>query len=258
MISIILTTYNSQNYILETLQSINNQTFKNWELIIIDDKSTDKTLSIIKNFFANKKKKIYIHQSKKNSGSPALPRNIGIKKSKRKFLAFIDDDDIWHPKKLEKQINFILTKNYDLVSSSKKNFYDICEIKRELNKSVNTKIKTLDINYNLLLQRNIIPLSSILIKKKVLVHFSQNRKFFGVEDYLFLLTMLNKKIKVCKILHNLVFYRVGNNNIFSSSKLSMSMGVIRVLWELKLKKKIDIFLFFKSTFNNFYKRLIRK
>ena len=90
------------------------------------------------------------------------------------------------------------------------------------------------------------------------MHFSQNKKFFGVEDYLFLLTMLNKKIKVCKILHNLVFYRVGNNNIFSSSKLSMSMGVIRVLWELKLKNKIDIFLFFKSTFNNFYKRLIRK
>ena len=80
MISIILTTYNSQNYILETLQSINNQTFKNWDLIIIDDKSSDKTLSIIKSFFANKKKKIFIYQSKKNSGSPAMPRNIGIKK----------------------------------------------------------------------------------------------------------------------------------------------------------------------------------
>lgn len=255
MISILLTTYNSSRYILDTLKSINNQTFKNWELIVIDDCSNDNTVRIIKKFFLNKKK-ILIIRNNKNSGGPAYPRNIGIEKARRKFLAFIDDDDIWHPRKLEIQYKLMLIRKYDLVSTSKYNFKNIREINNDINYKNLSYRMIKEINFTLLLQRNIIPLSSILVKKKIVLKFNQEKNFHGVEDYLFLLNLLHNKIKVCKILKNLVFYRIGKNNLFSSSKLNMSIGVIRVLWNMKINKKISFLCFFKSVFFNFYRRLI--
>ena len=89
-VSIILPNYNSSEYITETIDSIINQTFKNWQLIIVDDHSDAKTKSILKNY--NKNKKIKIYFLNKNKGA-AYCRNLGVRKSKSDYLAFIDSDD---------------------------------------------------------------------------------------------------------------------------------------------------------------------
>ena len=103
--SVILVTYNSSRYIEESISSVLNQTYKNFELIIIDDGSTDKTINIIKKFKDNRIK--YKYQT--NQG-PSKARNFGIKISKSRWICFIDADDYWNKNKL-KVVNKFLSGN---------------------------------------------------------------------------------------------------------------------------------------------------
>ena len=108
-IDIILPNYNSSDFIKDTLKSIISQTYKNWNLIIVDDCSNQKTRNILKKYQKNKKIKIY--WLKKNKGA-GYCRNLAIKKSKSPYLAFIDSDDIWKKDKLETQLRFMENNNY--------------------------------------------------------------------------------------------------------------------------------------------------
>jgi len=106
LVSVIIPTYNYEQYLARTIKSVLKQTYKNIEIIICDDGSTDNTREIIKKFKHHKKIRCY-YQS--NQG-PASARNLGIKKAKGEFIAFLDSDDYWLPKKIEKQLK-IFTKN---------------------------------------------------------------------------------------------------------------------------------------------------
>lgn len=108
MISIIIPAYNAEKYILETINSVINQTFKDWELIIIDDGSTDKTANIVKEFCENDKRINYYYQ--KNSGV-SVARNFGMSKAKGEYIAFLDADDIWLPEFLKYTVNFLNNNN---------------------------------------------------------------------------------------------------------------------------------------------------
>jgi len=114
LISIVMPAYNSEKYIRNSIKSVINQTYKNWELIIIDDYSTDNTVSIIEEF---QNKNIHLIKNKKNSGA-AISRNKGIKLAKGNYIAFLDSDDLWNKEKLEKQINFMKSNNYDFTYTS--------------------------------------------------------------------------------------------------------------------------------------------
>ena len=108
LVSIIMPSYNTANYISESIQSVLNQTYKNWELIIVDDCSSDNTLEILSKF---NDKRIRIIANEKNSGA-ALSRNKALIEAKGKWIAFLDSDDLWESNKLEKQINFMKENNY--------------------------------------------------------------------------------------------------------------------------------------------------
>lgn len=118
IVSIITPTYNSSKYIEETIRSIINQTYTNWELLITDDCSSDNTLQIIEAFQA-KDKRIKVFKLKTNSGA-GVARNNSIRKASGKFIAFCDSDDKWLPNKLEKQINFLHKNNQPFTYSSYK------------------------------------------------------------------------------------------------------------------------------------------
>ena len=109
LVSIITPCYNSEKYISETIKSVINQTYKYWEMIIIDDLSTDNSVNIIKRYLDNDKRIVLI-KSKENRG-PGYCRNLGIKKAKGQYHAFIDSDDIWHKNKLDVQISYMKKKN---------------------------------------------------------------------------------------------------------------------------------------------------
>ena len=113
MISIILPTFNRQKILTTTIDCILNQTFEDYELIIINDASNDNTESIIKNYQTKNKKIKYI-KNKKNMGC-AISRQLGYENSKGSIIVFMDDDDIWPNDKLIKQYSLI--KNHDMIIS---------------------------------------------------------------------------------------------------------------------------------------------
>jgi len=103
-ISIITPAYNSEKYISETVESVLKQTFTDWEMIIVDDASTDRTEDIVRSFAA-KDSRIRYYRFDQNSGRPAVPRNHAIQRARGDYLAFLDSDDLWLPDKSEYQLN---------------------------------------------------------------------------------------------------------------------------------------------------------
>ena len=110
LVSIITPMYNSEKFIDATIQSVQSQTYQNWEMIIVDDASTDRSIEIVKKIMSNEPR-IQLKQLVDNLG-PAHTRNNGIKLAKGRFLAFLDSDDLWHKDKLEKQIKFMQKNEY--------------------------------------------------------------------------------------------------------------------------------------------------
>lgn len=110
LVSIITPNYNCAKFISETIRSVQAQTYQNWELIIIDDCSTDNTLEVVKPFLERDTRVRYICNPV-NSGA-AITRNRGLREARGRWIAFLDSDDLWMSEKLEKQIEFMLKNNH--------------------------------------------------------------------------------------------------------------------------------------------------
>ena len=118
LVSIITPAYNSAKFIAETIQSVQNQTHENWEMIVVDDGSSDETVAIVQAFI-DKDKRIQCYKLAQNSG-PAVARNFAIEKAKGAFMTFIDADDIWFPNFIENSIKTIEKTGVSFVFSSYK------------------------------------------------------------------------------------------------------------------------------------------
>jgi len=114
LVSVIMPSYNTAKYIVDSINSVLAQTYQDWELIIVDDHSTDNTMEILQQYTD---KRIRIFSNRQNSGV-AVTRNRAIEKAKGRWLAFLDSDDLWCPDKLEKQIAF-MERNGHSVSYTK-------------------------------------------------------------------------------------------------------------------------------------------
>lgn len=123
LVSIIMPSYNTAQYIEKTIESVMEQTYTNWELIIVDDCSSDNTEKIVKGI---KDERIKFFKNERNSGA-AISRNRALQLAKGRWIAFLDSDDIWVPEKLEKQIAFMEDNNiafsytnYEIIDESGK------------------------------------------------------------------------------------------------------------------------------------------
>ena len=114
LVSIIMPNYNSERYLNETIKSVLWQTYQNWELLFVDDCSSDKSLEIIRSY---KDDRIKVFKLETNSGAAAA-RNYALREAAGKWIAFLDSDDIWLPQKLEKQLHFMLENKYDITYTS--------------------------------------------------------------------------------------------------------------------------------------------
>lgn len=110
LVSVIMPSWNTSNFIAESIQSVIDQTYENWELIIVDDCSTDNTDEVVAKFTD---KRIRYFKNEKNSGA-ALSRNRALREARGEWIAFLDSDDLWNPDKLEHQINFMNEHGYTL------------------------------------------------------------------------------------------------------------------------------------------------
>lgn len=109
LVSIIMPSYNTGEFIAKSIISVQKQTYTNWELIIVDDCSSDNTDDVVQPFLTDKRIKYY--KNEKNSGA-ALSRNKALREAKGKWIAFLDSDDLWMPNKLEKQVNYMEKNGY--------------------------------------------------------------------------------------------------------------------------------------------------
>lgn len=110
MVSVIMPCYNAKHLISQSIDSVLSQTYENWELLITDDCSTDNSVEIVKRY-CKMDSRIDLLVSKQNQGI-AKTRNLSIERAKGHFIAFLDNDDLWLPNKLEKQVNFMIENGY--------------------------------------------------------------------------------------------------------------------------------------------------
>ncbi len=126
VVSVIMPCYNAEAYLPESIESVISQTFHNWELLVIDDCSTDNSAEIVRTY-ASKDERIRMLRTEKPSGSATVPRNIGIQKAQGRYIAFLDADDQWFPEKLEQQLPLfeapevaVVFSNYEKMDSEGK------------------------------------------------------------------------------------------------------------------------------------------
>lgn len=223
LVSIVTPSYNSSHFISETIKSVLSQTYQNWEMIIIDDCSSDNSNEIIEQFI-QKDNRIKLILLEKNSG-PANARNVGIEYAIGQYIAFLDSDDIWLPFKLEKQIDFMQTNHLSLTFSS----YAIIDCKNSLIGQVDAPA---ELTFDGELKGNSIGnLTAIYDQIKL-----GKRKFkcIGHEDYLFWLMIMQDIYETKGMIETLAKYRFVNRSI-SSNKIRAAAWTWSIYYkELKL------------------------
>ena len=211
LISIITPTYNCGEFIAETIESVLKQTYKNWEMIIVDDCSTDNTNEIV-NTYITKDKRIKYYCLKKNSGA-AIARTKAIDLAKGSYIAFLDSDDIWLPNKLEYQLFTMKKNNWNFTCTD---YEQVDENGKKLNKVIKSVKKT---DYNRLLLDCPVGNSTVMYNAEKLGKFTVPNIRKRNDDALWL-QMLKKEKYIYGIDMILMQYRVRSNSI-SSNKIQL-------------------------------------
>jgi glycosyltransferase involved in cell wall biosynthesis len=238
LVSIITPVYNSEKYIGETIESVLAQTYSNWEMLIVDNGSTDHSLDIIYQYAA-KDARIKVFQQTKKNGFPSYTRNMAIEEAQGKYIAFLDSDDVWYPEKIAIQLAYI---------SDHPDCHIICTSYEKVNKegvSDNRVVKPRMItNYIQLLKTNSIGNLTGMYNQEKLGKCFQKPIFH--EDYLMWLTLLKKGEVAHGIDEVTAKYRIHNRSV-SSSKLK----VIRAQWYI-YRQELNLNFFYATYFFTCY------
>ena len=211
LVSIITPSYNSSKFISTTIESVLEQTYQNWEMIIVDDLSPDNSIAIVKKYLP-KDNRIKFLKLEKNSG-PAIARNYAIKEAKGRYIAFLDSDDLWHKDKLSKQITFMQKND---IALSYTGYYQIEENSGEIMDQVSIHQK---VNYNELLKQNIIGcLTAIYDTKKIGKVYMPN--ILRRQDFGLWLKILKKVPYAHGIDEPLAYYRIRSSSVSSNKILA--------------------------------------
>ena len=221
LVSIIMPAYNSEKFIRQAVDSILGQTFTNYELIVVEDCSTDKTLDIL-NEYSSENSRITLIRNEKNSGV-SYSRNRAISIATGEYIAFLDSDDMWDNQKLEKQVNYVKSNpNADFVFTGSA-FID--ENDKPLNHILHVPDK---ISFNDLLKQNIISCSSVFIKRSIIQDIKMpNDKMH--EDFATWLTILKNQKYAYGIDEPLLIYRLSSNSK-SSNKIKAAHIQMHILY----------------------------
>lgn len=246
LISIITPSFNSSDFIYKAIDSVLFQTYRNWELIITDDCSSDNTYNILKEY-SKKDDRIKIYKLTKNCGAPEA-RNNSLRHAKGKYIAFLDSDDLWFPNKLKSQILFMKKNNYAFTFSS----YECINEKGE---NLNHIIPAPELmTYSKYLKNTIIGCLTVVIDKSKVGNFEMpNIK--SSHDMALWLSLLRKGFNAYGMKNVLAQYR-----IVSTSNTANKLKAAKDVW--KVYRNIEKLGFFKSVWcflfysiNAIYKRL---
>ncbi|MGY8988776.1 MAG: glycosyltransferase family 2 protein [Flavobacteriales bacterium] len=246
LVSIITPSYNSSKFIEECVNSVISQTFQNWEMIIVDDGSNDNSRDIISDLSAKEKriKSIFLEE---NVGS-AESRNVAIKQSKGRYIAFLDSDDIWNEDKLEKQISFMNEKDiafsftsYQTISEDGKTKYSVITAPNKM-------------CYHSYLKNTIIGCLTVIIDKEKTGDF-QMPNIRSSHDMVLWLLIMKRGFSAYGLDENLAYYR-----IVSTSNTSKKWKAAKEVWDVYRKQEkinilYSIYCFIGYAFNAIKKRV---
>lgn len=234
LVSIIMPAHNAGSTIVSAIESVFSQTYKEWELLVIDDCSTDDTVSIVSKY-AEKDSRIKLLHTDKSVGKPFYPRNVGIKNASGQFIAFLDSDDLWLPTKLEKQIPLFDDEKVGIVFSYYEKFSS-----KQTESGKNRVVKSpAFVSFKSALYGNPIGnLTGIYDTQKVGKVLYED---VGHEDYVLWLTILKKGF-IAKNTNTVeARYRVAEKSVSSNKGKA-------ALWTWNIYRKTLGFNFFKASF----------
>jgi len=183
LVSVIMPAYNSERYIADSIQSVLDQTYSNWELLVVDDGSTDKTADVVRQFAAHDSRVKYFFQQ---NGHQAKARNTAIAHASGTLLAFLDSDDLWLPEKLERQLQTLDATNVDVVYSNGVVIYEPGAAPGPTDFPVVAGTVEGSRMLDLLLLLNFIPVQSVVARSEIVRDaglFDESLSFNGCEDY---------------------------------------------------------------------------
>lgn len=251
--SIILTTFNRAYIIDQVIKSILKQEFKNFELLIIDDCSTDETSSIISKIDDSR---IKYFKTKKNSGGPAIPRNIGLRNSKGSWVSFCDSDDLFLPNHLTYAYKFITKKNITNSLISSNAFIDkTLTTKYFKGKSINEH-KRISLYSNYLSNKAI--LSTLFVSNSNLIPFNEDKRYIAIEDYVFLLSNIKAGKKHYYLSEPTIFYNTSSPDSVRLAN-DQEWKILILKWQMFINSTlcnfISVYLLSKIVAKSFYIKL---
>jgi teichuronic acid biosynthesis glycosyltransferase TuaG len=242
-VSIVIPVHNSYNYLKKCLDSVINQTYKNFEILIIDDHSTDDSIKLVRSF---KDKRIKIFSS--NNYGISYARNKGIYEACGDYICFLDSDDYWDKNKLKKQVDFIKKNNYAFIYTKYMYVDELGNNKRVANVA-------LKLNYNSAIKNTCIFTSTVMLNMKILNKEDIYMPYvkYG-EDSACWWQILKKGYTAYSIQEVLVYYRLSKNS-FSANKIKAIIGTWKI-YKLQNMNLIKRFYCFNSYLYNAFRRRI--
>lgn len=222
LVSVVIPSFNSERYIRQTIASVQNQSLTDWELIVVDDCSTDTSPAIVQEC-AQADRRIRLIRLERNAGRPAIPRNVGVQAAQGAYVAFLDADDLWYPQKLKTQIGFMRARGARFTSTRIRCFRQDAEVVSAPLPLATTPPVVSCIRHGRLLRKNIIPTSSVVVERALLAarSFIEDARYKAVEDYHCWLMLHQHEIECSyKLEMPLVHYRLADSSI-SKSKVAM-------------------------------------
>ncbi len=219
LVSVIMNCYNGETYLTESIKSVINQTYKNWELIFWDNRSTDKSAEIFKSFDDPRLK---YFQSEEHT-TLYLARDLAIKKTKGEFIAFLDTDDWWYHQKLEKQLTRFNKDNIGLVFSNLFFYYQKSGKKKIFSKK---KLYTGSVR-NKIIKDYQVGLQSVIIRKKAYVNAPNgfDSKYNIIGDFDFFVRLSESWNFDC-VQEPLAYYRIHDKN-FSDKNIDLEINELK-------------------------------
>lgn len=247
-ISIITPVYNCEKYLRHTIESVINQTYPNWELIIIDDASTDNSLQEAMRY-AKQDKRIQVHQYIYNQGV-SICRNTGIKNATGDYVAFLDADDLWAADKLEKQLAFMKTHNADFSHTAYAFMNDDGEVMKKGKAKVSPVVGLKDY-----MKTTQIGMSSVMYNRRHIpdLRFPSDRML--CEDARVWMHYMRKGYHFYGLNQVLSLYRIRPHQL-SHNKFKMATNTLRrYIAENNVPQYKKLFYFINYAYNGIKKRL---
>lgn len=233
-VSVIIPTYNSAPFIVATIRSVLDQTYSNYEVVIVDDGSTDDTLQVLNAFvpsscdFVDK-----IRVFSKTNGGPASARNLAIRNSTGKYIAFLDGDDLWTPDKLAEQVEFLESHPKVGMTYAEALIFTEQNGQKEFGEKIGYTGET---SFCHLLLGDHIPNSTVMIRRECVDKIgwlNESPELIAVEDYEYWLRLAHS-FPIKGIAKPMAFYRVHENNLMGGGE-NIERGLrlpLRVLNEI--------------------------